>query len=176
MKPQKIIPLFVYAVSAVGLASCATTGSHQAVDPVTEKIALFDKVDVNVTTQVTDADSAVSEVKDAVVKALQPRFTPTASQDVGKKWPGTLGLKLEITEFNRVSGGARFILGPLAGKDRVAVKGTLIDLATNKTIGTFTGLGENSGGGGIQIGDAGVIRASTALGDEISTYLTKENM
>jgi hypothetical protein len=175
MNIKRLVPLVSSVVALAGLASCATTGSHQAVDPVTEKIALFDKVDVKVTTKMSDADDAISTVKDAVTKALQPRFAPTEGLD-GKKWPGTLGVELEITDFNRVSGGARMFLGPLAGKDRVAVKGTLIDLATNKQIGTFTGLGESSGGRGIQIGDAGVFRASAALGDEISKYLTQENM
>jgi hypothetical protein len=171
---KKLGTLALYVFAMAGLASCATTGSHQAVDPVTEKISLFDKVNLKITSKVSDADEGtISTVQEQIIKSLQPRFTP--SQD-GKKWPGTLGLELEITDFNRVSGGARFILGPLAGKDRVAVNGTLVDMATGKKIGTFTGLGENSGGGGIQIGDAGVIRAATALGDEISTYLTKENM
>ena len=160
------VGLFAFA------SGCASTATTQEKDKVSENISQFSKVDVTVTTTLDDAKASMPTVKDAITKEIAGNFTAASSKSNSKS-AKTLGLQINIVSYEIHGAFPRLMIGYLLS-DKVGIEAKLVDMSTNKTIGTFSGEG-TSRVGGIMIGDASTYRASIALGDEISKYLTAHN-
>jgi len=169
----KVVALSSLLAAAVFATGCATTAKTENASPMTEKISKFNKIDVRVKTGIDEAKQSLNTIETQVASNLEPRFK-TVRLVEGEKEEGTLVLNLEVVDYKRHSNVGRFFLGSLMGPDIVTVKATLINLATNQPIGTFTGTGE-ANLGGIVVGDTGIYRASTELGKEINKFLAAQN-
>ena len=60
-----------------------------------------------------------------------------------EKSEGCLLVRVTISEIKKVSGAKRFSLGSLAGRAKMKADITLIDAATQETIGSYTVTGES---------------------------------
>lgn len=169
----KLVALSSLLAAAVLATGCATTAKTENGSPLTEKLSKYNKIDVRVKTGIGEAKESLNTIETQIANKLEPRFK-TVRLVEGEKEEGTVVLNLDLVDYKRHSNISRFFLGTLPGPDRIIVHATLVDLTTNKTIGTFTGTGE-ANLGGIVVGDAGIYRASSELGKEINKYLSKQD-
>jgi len=170
LKVTAVCSLLALAAFATG---CATTAKTENATPVTEKISKFNKIDVRVKTGIDEAKQSINTIETQVANKMEPRFKSVRLVE-GEKEEGTLALNLDVVAYKKVSAVGRFFLGSLLGPDHITVKATLVDLGSNKVIGSFTGTGDATLGG-IVVGDAGIHQASAELGKEISKYLASQN-
>ncbi len=135
-----------FLITILLLSGCASTGTMQLTKPVSERINNYNKIAIDVSSDIKDSSSEVIQLEKMVViklreKGLFERVIP-GTMDTSTD----LHLKIKIVELQKVGSAARLVFGALAGQAKVTVDAKLVDIKTNSVLGAFRAEGKSSGG------------------------------
>ncbi len=148
MKLLKIIQVLLCVAVIYMLSGCAATGKIEQLQPISVDMNNYDRVVVNVTSQVSGAEQEINLLQATVVKKIKQRgqFKEVISADNSQ--PASAGLELDSTiiALKKVDSSMRMMLGALAGQAHVVVDVELIDIPSAAGVGEFQAEGKSSGG------------------------------
>lgn len=125
-----------------GLLGCASTSSVKSTVSPTISLDSFKTLSVSVQTKVEDSEKEAQNFKEILISELKKK---NKWEIVDSNPQNQLELSATITDLKKVGGGARLLLGALAGQASVDVDVVLKDSKGN-VISQFSVNGKSSGG------------------------------
>lgn len=137
MKPRieiAAINLSTFILGMFLLWGCASSGTVQTIKPVSGTLADYQRLAVEVNSDIVDSKKEVSQLQELIVDKLQESnlFEKIVGRDMAD-----LLLKAKIVGLRQVGAGERIMAGVFAGKAKVTADVELIDLKTNNAVSSF---------------------------------------
>lgn len=135
-------------IIATLISGCASIGTIRTTQLPSVKLGSYKTMGIQAISSVPDTTEELVQLETAIIARLRDAglfekvFSPTNSPDTKTD----LLLKANITAVNRVSPGARVLLGAFAGRATISVEAELSENTSGKVIGSFTTEGKSSGG------------------------------
>ena len=148
VKHSKSIAAFL--VVLLNLAGCASTGGIRHASPiVTGSPVSIDFALVETVAGTGDLEAENHLLKQLIISGLRGRnvFGDVDGTSAAAASEGSgIKIKVDIKEIKKISRGERDWAGALAGRARIVVAATVLDLSSGKLIETFEAEGISSGG------------------------------
>jgi hypothetical protein len=158
-------------VGSIFSGCASSSGTISPVHPVmTYKPAPFDSIQVATTSDLADLESEKQSFNDHVLSDLRETGIFTNVSELNTNNSAATGIKVEskITEIKKVSEDARLWFGGLAGRARIAVQVTVIDLGSGKQVETFEAIGISGGSARSGTTEEAVERAAEQVAAEVT--------
>lgn len=152
MKTAQSVTYFKYSAIFMLLVllftGCASSGTLHTITIPTVKLSKYKTLHIDASSQISDSTQEIVQLESMIAARLRAigSFEKVVAGSAYSKTSTELQLNVTIVSLKKVSPGARFLLGALAGRAKVVVNAELIDLKKGETIGTFKTEGKSSGG------------------------------
>ena len=146
---MKVSKIFVYCVFLTSLTismGCAARSTTVPNIILETNLSQYPVCVFSVESQVTeDMDKELNELKSKILYGISELnvFRSIQFSRACEKPEGCLHVRVTISEIKKVSGSKRFSLGSLAGRAKIKADVTLMNTATQETIGAYTVTGES---------------------------------
>ncbi len=168
------ILLLIFLVTLAGLIfnGCTRHGPFSArgiayadTIPDTVKLSNYKVIQVNVTSNIKEADKVCQKLQDKIIEILTEKklFENILKGEVHQDTPVDLQLNAEIVALKKVSTAERMLIDDFVGESEMVVVNRLKDLKTGNELGTFTAGGESASGGLVAAFGAGTTKQTCKL-------------